>query len=423
MSKKNIVTTDSVELVAFDGTEVILHGQFLLGRCSDGSPKISGDIELSSNNRDAIQTLNHGAKPDIEFDDKGQERQPIVPCDPLRDHPLWSYAKPSKKLGTTGKVVPIQSVHNRPTDPGQVGDIRGSLLRDGYDTKRRTLSICTLPSGESYFVDGGHTSTAISQLNDDSHDWDDISKNKEGEFNTPLNCSNVVSVQILQGDGSISGFDEGQRTRQVKDMLSALALSPGWESDVQVALSSICLLCSGKTVDGSGKSLPHMLTPEGKIRKLTASEVANLFVSDIPGFNRIREALDCINSKTINTLVDTDNVIYADTPLCDYPTFARYSLPGWILAIIEVSYAGYAIADIVDAIHGIIEDDSNSITAKLNSWASVKGKGKLSYQYPILCSLLFALIDPKIAIPSRKPTARASCLIKVAYDSWVDSQA
>lgn len=397
-----------LEFTAFDGTIVTLKGQFLVSRCSDGSSRLMGDIDLSAHNREAIETLNHGARPEIEFDDKGQEKEPILPCDPLRDLPLWKYVKPSKKANTVGQVVPIQSVYNRPTDPGQVSTIRGDLVRNGFDTKRRTITISTSKDGVSHFVDGGHTGTAISQLKD--HDWDNL-KN-------PLNSTNVVAIQVVHGEGGISGYDEGQRARQVKDMLSALALSPGWESDVQVVLSSLCLLCSGKTVQGSGKQLPHLRNEDGKPRKLTESEVAKLFIESIPGFERIRLVLDELNKYTIRTANDDG---WVETPLVEYPTICRYSLPAWILAIIECSYSdGMNVAGIVKKIHEHISNDSHEVTAKVNSWASVKGKGSLDYQYPILCSLIFAYMGSPL--PSRKPSSRASCLVKVAYDAWSDKQ-
>jgi hypothetical protein len=410
----NIVATikNTLEFTAFDGSIVTLKGQFLVSRCSDGSPRFVGDIELSDHNRETLETLNHGSRPSIEFDDKGNEREPELPVDPLRDLPLWKYVKPSKKLGTTGQVVPIQSVYNRPTDAGQVGDIRGDMVRNGFDTKRRTISLSTSHEGVTHVVDGGHSITAISQL--DQHDWNDE--------DSPLNSSNVVSIQVIEGIGGISGFDEGLRARQVKDMLSALALSPGWESDVQVVLSSLCLLCSGKSVKGSGKSLPHLVKDDGKPRRLHESEVAKLFTESIPGFERIRDALNELNRYTIRTMVDVDEAIWADTPLVEYPTINRYSLPAWILAIIECSYvAGYDIATIVATIHERIINDSDPVTSKVNAWASVKGKGSLDYQYPILCSAILAYMGSDL--PTRKPTDRKTCLVKIAYDAWMDNQA
>jgi hypothetical protein len=158
---------------------------------------------------------------------------------------------------------------------------------------------------------------------------------------------------------------------------------------------------------------------DGKPRRLHESEVAKLFTESIPGFERIREVLNELNKYTVKTA--DEELGWIETPLVDYPTINRYSLPAWILAIVECSYvAGYDIPTIVKTIHERITNDSDNVTSKINAWASVKGKGSLDYQYPILCSAILAYMGSDL--PSRKPTTRNTCLVKIAYDAWMDAQ-
>jgi hypothetical protein len=425
---------NNLEFVAFDGSIVEIIGEFIVGHLSDGSPSFLGYAKLTGDNREALQTLNHGAKPVIEFNDKGEEKTPVIESDPILGLPLWKYVKPSKANNTIGRTIPVQSAYNRETKQHQVTTLRQSLVRKGWDTKVRVVSLVTR-EGYTTLGDAGHLLTALAQTIETGHDFE--SKHKEGknkgQYVNELNESNVImlhSLNFIQGeeghDNTIEGFDELQSPRTVRDMLGKLNLAPGWEREVQEVLSKLCLLCSGKTVGGSGKSLPHLTDELGKVRKLAESETASLFLAKIPGFERIRQCLDALNEISIRVLADADNAEYVDCPLHEYPTFNRYSISSWILAIIECSYSSkLSIDSIVKELGKRIANDSDPITIKVNSWAATKGKGDAEYQYPILCSLIFGMFDENhggAPLPTRKPVSRSSCLVKIAYDSWHDKQ-
>lgn len=405
MAKKNLSTTTELAFDCFDGSKVELSGGFLLAPASgpDTNARYQGFVYLTPENITTLRTINSGDRPTIEYDDKGNEIAPEIPCCPQSGLPLWKYTKRTKSKESS--LLPIQGVYNRPTNAVQVYDIKQSVRLKGFETHTQTITIVVF-NGFARITDGSHRVTALGQLLEQGFDI------SEG----------VAQIQVRYPETcqGIGGHDELIRQRTIKDILSTMGVCATWETEVQHVISGLILLCSGKSLGGSGKSLPHILNEDGKPLKLTESDSAKLFNEPIPPFNLINDTLAQFSSRMCDVSSDDDEGTL-EIPLYDMPTIKRYPLASWLLSIVEVSIATKVDpSTIVDKLQACVANNDN-VAGKLDSWSSTKGKGTIPETFPILCAVLTSLASDT-ALPARKPTNRASIHCRIAYDNWRDSQ-
>lgn len=234
----------------------------------------------------------------------------------------------------------------------------------------------------------------------------------------------VIPVQVIyetKQTTGIAGWDELQKSRSVAHVLQAQGLTPLWESECQIALSNLILLCSGKSLKGSGKSLPHIVDDAGKPRKLSESEVVTLYKCEpkaVTPFDRIQSVLESLSTTMLSVVDENDEE--TEIAIWESSTFRRFNAGSWVTAIVETSIAcGIDVARIVETLAASIQAD-DKYSAKINSWAPAKGSGTQSDNFPILCSILTAM-GTEADCPKQKPKNRASVHVKIAYDAWRDA--
>ena len=403
-AKKNVSSVvSSVELTTWDKLKVELLGTFL----SHPNGDLSGRIELTDENLATVMAINHGKTPPVTIKDDTQIVDlESIPTSPTNDNlPLWKWVKPIKADNVPGYWLPIQSAFNRLSTAAHVTDLKDSIKRNGFQTHLGRLAIGT--KGGCRMVDAGQRSTALSQLYAEGYDL-------SGQYADVLICA--------QKD--LTGFDEIHRNRSIRDVLAAHGVASQWEQEVQVLLSSLLLLCSGKGLRGSGKTLPHIVGENGKPRKLTESDVVGLLNADYEPFTHIQSAIDCLTQTVVLTVEGGDDTETEEVEVWQTSGVQKFSLPCWLVSIVECLCGGADLKDVqallLDvASLGDVSKTNNAHVAAVNAWGKT---GLLESNVPALVAVLNSYCHGT-ELPSRRPQSKQGWKIREAYDAWVDSQA
>ena len=299
---------------------------------------------------------------------------------------------------------PVQFNHNRKATTSHFKLLSNRFARTGYFSSLRKIVIGS--NGE--LLDGQHSLLALWYLFND-YDVDHVD----------------VSVEINNADDPTQLFrlfDQAARKRTLKDALTTLGID-GFEADLAGTLRFVTLMSTGKELNQSRLTLPHITDEKGKLVSLQPDDIASLMAEGQP-FNYVTEDLLPLLSQD-TTLTDESSGDESTVSLLDHPALVGPGMPNaqyWMAAYVNSKYDLRTEKDQVNLdvftkfLHKVIKEDSNSAISKLRGFKPAKAIDWLpAIEHCFYCWLHKQ--EPKRAMP-KTLTFNG---VQAQYDSYKDS--